>query len=100
MKYKKILMAFFLSGTTLSVFSQEVGSFDILGIKLGMTREQAEAAIKLQIPNAKIESTEFYRESAGISKSLAKIKFIYKNIDSENSWISLRKSCKTPNAVC
>ena len=89
MKYKKILMAFFLSGTTLSVFSQEVGSFDILGIKLGMTREQAEAAIKLQIPNAKIESTEFYRESAGISKSLAKIKFIYENRYSENSWISL-----------
>ena len=89
MKYKKFLMAFFLSGATLSVFSQEVGSFDILGIKLGMTREQAEAAIKLQIPNAKLESTEFYRESAGISKSLAKIKFIYENRYSENSWISL-----------
>ena len=89
MKFSKLLVATILLNTTFGALAQNAENFDILGIKLGMTKEQAEATLKSQLPNASIDSTEFYRESPGIPKSLAKIKYSYTNNESETSWISL-----------
>lgn len=89
MKFYSLLVVTILLNTAFGALAQNAENFDILGIKLGMTKEQAEATLKSQLPNASIDSTEFYREAPGIQKSLAKIKYSYKNNDSETSWISL-----------
>ena len=89
MKFSRLLVATILLNTTFFALAQNAENFDILGVKLGMTKEQAEATLKSQLPNASIDSTEFYRESPGIPKSLAKIKYSYTNNESETSWISL-----------
>ena len=89
MKLSNLIAAAFLLNTTFSALAQDVEKFEILGIKVGMTKEQAEINLKSQLPNVTLDSTEFYRESPGIPKSLAKLKYSYANKEGETSWVSL-----------
>ena len=57
MKFSKLLVATILLNTTFGALAQNAENFDILGIKLGMTKEQAEATLKSQLPNASIDSS-------------------------------------------
>lgn len=57
--------------------AQEASRLDVLGVKPGMTKEEAEKRLKASFPDLQLESTETYRESPGIPQALATLKFRY-----------------------
>jgi hypothetical protein len=75
MKNLNALLALGLFGVTGSALAQDANSFDVLGIKIGMTREQAEKKLKGEFPALQLVETSSYRESPGVQKTLARLKF-------------------------
>ena len=75
MKTLNALLALGLFGVTGSALAQDANSFDVLGIKIGMTREQAEKKLKGEFPALQLVETSSYRESPGVQKTLARLKF-------------------------
>lgn len=76
MKTSGLIVAAALSSATGIAVAKDASDFDILGVKIGMTREQVEEIIKQNRPELTLSSTEVFREAPGIApSSLAKLRF-------------------------
>ena len=80
MKISNLIVTLALFNTTSIALAQDAGKYDILGVQIGMTREQAESKIKVEFPDLKLIETSTYRESPGIPQSLARLKFHSKSM--------------------
>ena len=57
MKISNLIVTLALFNTTSIALAQDAGKYDILGVQIGMTREQAESKIKVEFPDLKLIET-------------------------------------------
>jgi hypothetical protein len=77
MKVSGWIAALALLGATGGALAQDVGKYDISGVKTGMTKEQAEAKLKAEYPNLKLTGSWSYPAQYGFPESLAQLEYCY-----------------------